>query len=226
MAKPEFHAAMTHWLAIKAGIPSGEAEEMAWAAMYPDISDLTKSATPNAMDPLCQIYAIQPFHFVPGKAYGLPSVCIAGSGTALDITLESFRVGGIIQMGIALHAYQDTWFHQGWSGLWEAVNDAEGDLVATLAPAIGHAKVRDIPDNVTLDWRWQDPRNGNWIDNRGRAREAAEASWKILSSAPFPDGFEDVIEGRHIAMRPSDVSVNEFERAAKRHLAIYLEITS
>lgn len=197
---------------------------MAWACGYVDDCSLTSTITPHIHHPLIG-RVFQAFHFVPG-----PESSIVVPGNELAYTLVE-KAHGWITKGIAFHALQDTFTHQGWSGLWEPCNDtAPGDMASAIAPAMGHAKVGRVPDHLLVDWRWTDPRNGETYDNRGRATEAAKATWEFLSMAPFPDGITATFDGDYDGFDYHSVKDDmarlhaaEFERAALRHLGNFLE---
>jgi hypothetical protein len=228
MAKADFHCALTYTLALAAGYPEDEALKMGWSAGIVDTHDITRSASINAMDTLAQLYQLQPFHFIPGET----SIVEPNSANAQYI-VNLARIGNPYRFGIALHMLQDTFFHQGWSGLWENVNEVPPeDIIQWGTPAIGHAKLGNVPDNITTDWRWTDPRKGygEVIDNRLRAMDAAKATWHFLRrGAPFPD-IEHLIRGEYpfslFAVSVDADMERGFRTAARKHLAAFLEVTA
>ena len=74
-----------------------------------------------------------PFHFLPDEKYGgdgyYDYCCVPDGGMArllVERALKNYKhcqgddkeakIGALIQLGIALHTYADTWSHQGFSG--------------------------------------------------------------------------------------------------------------
>jgi len=125
-----------------------------------------------------------PFHFLPGNGgYGrndkhaltFPEqlVCRHDSPIARDVLEECIDVkdkpyGGLHFLGICLHAYADTWAHQGFAGIPDIINcvtsldDVETPdhkeifkkLQATLAPEIGHGEAGEYPDAPFMKWQY------------------------------------------------------------------------
>jgi hypothetical protein len=69
------------------------------------------------------------FHFVPGcegKNFPKKMRCKKESKIIKSIIDEAVNVDDPIKLGITLHAYADTFSHQGFSGIASKVNDVEG----------------------------------------------------------------------------------------------------
>ena len=69
------------------------------------------------------------FHFVPGcegRNFPKKMRCKKDSKIIKSIVEEAVNSTGPIKLGITLHAYADTFSHQGFSGIASKVNDVEG----------------------------------------------------------------------------------------------------
>lgn len=87
------------------------------------------------------------------------------------------------ERGIALHAFQDTFSHQGFTGTNSKVNDCftwDRPFYAIL-PNYGHTDMRKLPDMV--DASWFDPRNGETVYTPVRAERCIKATLRS-----FPQG--------------------------------------
>jgi hypothetical protein len=113
----------------------------------------------------------------------------------LDLSFKASKDTRLYRIGIATHAYADTWAHQNFVGWYDFFNDINLDV----KPDIGHANAEHHPD-----WpahRWEDPRLVNdGVDNTERFLDAAKeiygkyqnynkqmnqkanAGWKTLNS--------------------------------------------
>jgi hypothetical protein len=106
-----------------------------------------------------------PFHFIPGDRQRAaadrrgdggngslsPYIVTEDGPLAKELLVGALRGGNPWRIGIALHAYADTWAHQNFSGRLEA----ENDLGVGLPPA-GHLQALRAPDEAT--GAWEDPR--------------------------------------------------------------------
>jgi hypothetical protein len=86
------------------------------------------------------------------------------------------------RLGIALHAYADTWSHQDFSGFKTELNDVEDivvknenednssvrDVIEFFIPQVGHAEAVHLPDEPYRDWKFhyvyqkEDKERKNW----------------------------------------------------------------
>jgi hypothetical protein len=187
----DLHFYLTYVLGMRMGIPAPEAELIAWADQFTD--ELTHPGTygiqtqattlGNWMEIQIQATVLVPFHFVPGDDPNHPWVTTAASSRALAMVRAA--AADPIQLGIALHAYQDTFSHQGFSGWDEPLNACFPWYSPEAAlPNVGHAELRAIPD--VTNYVWTDPRDGARIDNRVRAMQAARGTWDHLSEIYAP----------------------------------------
>jgi hypothetical protein len=194
----EFHYYMTGIIAKAAGFSDDEAKTIATASEYVDENDVCLkiedksggvayenyiSQTMNILKPKRTLMRIYPvFHFVPGEPMDerasrhdgkmhllntTPDNEIANK--MLDLSFKASEDTRLFRIGIATHAYADTWAHQNFVGWYDFFNDINLDV----KPDIGHANAEHHPD-----WpahRWVDARLVNdGIDNTDRFLDAAE----------------------------------------------------
>lgn len=126
------------------------------------------------------------FHFVPGckgENFTKRLRCQEESPVILRILEDVFLEANLFKLGIALHAYADTFSHQGFSGMLSKVNDikqcrpnsvADLELLDRILrwvkkltsssydvlfdrvmPAYGHVQAIDYPDIPHLSWSYQ-----------------------------------------------------------------------
>jgi hypothetical protein len=195
----EFHYWITGIIAHAAGFTEDEAKIIAYCSQYVDDNDVSMkikdktskkeyvnfiSQTMNILKPKPELMRIYPiFHFVPGDPVAPSAKRRDGKMHLFNATPnnefanellhdaftseEKFR---LYRIGVATHAFADTWAHQNFTG-W---HDNFNVLGANLIPNIGHADALHKPDWVGL--RWTDKRlvEGE-INNNHRFLSAAEA---------------------------------------------------
>ena len=177
----EFHYYITGIIAQRAGFSEEDAKIIAYASQFVDDNDVILNVTDRktgqaysnyisqTMDilkpkkTLMRIYPI--FHFVPG--YPMAESARRGDGKmhilnttpdndiANDMLSSAFKASTDIRpyrIGIATHAYVDTWAHQNFAGF----NDSFNGSILNPIPNIGHAEARHHPDWVSH--RWEDDR--------------------------------------------------------------------
>jgi len=182
----DVHFYLTYLLARRAGIPDADAEKIAWADQYTD--DLTKpdlyeiqtqsDILGNWVERQIQLSVLIPFHFLPGNDPQHPWMTTRNSPRAQSL-VDAAR-GDLLQLGIALHAFQDTFSHESFSGWREDLNACfPWYQVEAAIPNVGHAELRVIPDVV--NYVWTDPRSGKQLDNKERTLAAAKATFDYLS---------------------------------------------
>jgi hypothetical protein len=207
----EFHYYAIYFLCVRAGLPEERSSDIAFASQYVDnaivaydIDDggfsYETQVTQNYIfwdeSTLRNIYL--PFHFIPGDQAKAGSERIDGkasrwtvtpdSSLAKELLVAALRSGDDYRIGIALHAYADTWAHQHFSGRTEAANVI--DPSSPLPPA-GHLQALRYPDDAS--GMWADPRLYpalSRIDNGLRFREAARKIYRYLRTY-LRRGFED-----------------------------------
>ena len=196
----DIHFYATYALARRIGVGRAEAEQVAWADQYademtrPDLHEIqTQSAlVGNWADRQVQLSVLIPFHFVPGSDAEHPWMTTANSARARQLVRAA--EGNLLQLGIALHALQDTFSHQGFSGWREDLNSCfEWYYVQSALPNVGHAELRVIPD--VASYVWTDPRSGRRIDNKRRAMSASRHTCGFLADAFGLSGSPAVWEG-------------------------------
>jgi len=242
----DFHFYVTYFLARKAGIP--DARKIAWSNQYTDdltaadLHGLQTQCKPlgNWSDKQIQISVLVPFHFIPGKEW----VVTPNNSLARSCVEQAETPFGL---GIALHALQDTFSHQGWTGFEEERNACDKFWYPTLErliPNIGHADMRATPD--VIDRIWTDPRTGKLIVNKERALECAKVTYSFLREEKSPswlkvmkelipvfslkkyDDRKDALRKLAGGPRYSKLTYeknykNDFISAARKHLARVME---
>jgi hypothetical protein len=197
----EFHYYSVYFLCLRAGLPEGRCGNIAFASQYVDNAILAyeiddegfpyrTQVTQNYIfwdeETLKGIYL--PFHFVPGeleaarreRVDGAASrwTVTPGSPLAKELLVAALKSGDDFRIGIALHAFADTWAHQHFSGRTEEGNAVEPS--SPLPPA-GHLQALRAPDDAS--GRWTDPRllpELSRIDNGERFRSAARRIYRYL----------------------------------------------
>jgi len=208
----EFHYWMTGIIAKEAGFSNDEAYIIAYSSQYVDNNDVCftiKDKSTNAAynnfisqtmnilkpkDTLMRIYPI--FHFVPGNPLAPNALRRDGKMHILNTTPDSelantflgdaFRVTDetrLYRIGIASHAYVDTWAHQNFIGWYDHFNA----IGKNLLPNIGHADAMHHPD-----WpghRWDDSRLvDSEINNNHRFLSSAERLFEHYCDALVAKG--------------------------------------
>jgi hypothetical protein len=126
------------------------------------------------------------FHFVPGcqgENFTKKLRCKEEAPIILDILNDVFLEDNLITLGIILHAYADSYTHQGFSGMLSKVNDINNceaktnvklgwlykflDFLAQFSrekyeklfdgimPAYGHGQAMEFPDIPYLVWSYE-----------------------------------------------------------------------
>lgn len=181
----DVHFYLTYALARRVGIAAEAAETVAWANQFtdeltdPDLHEIqTQSAIiGNWGIRQIQLSVLAPFHFVPGGDAAHPWMTTRNSTNARALVRAA--KGDLVRIGIALHALQDTFSHETFSGWQEELNSCYPWYYLKAAiPNVGHAEMRVIPD--VANYVWTDPRSGKRIDNKTRTMSAAKATYNWL----------------------------------------------
>jgi hypothetical protein len=198
----EFHYYITAIIAHTAGFNEEEAKTIATASEFVDENDVTFiikdrssgkpyevyiSQTMNILKSKRKLMRIYPvFHFLPGDPGSKSAYRRDGKMHLLNTTPNNELANNLMdeafkstedmrlhRIGVATHAYTDTWAHQNFVGWYDHFNNIGLDP----KPDIGHADAEYHPDWVAH--RWQDERlvNGD-IDNTERFLEASENLYK------------------------------------------------
>jgi hypothetical protein len=212
----EFHYYSVYFLCLRAGLGEEHCANIAFASQYVDNAilayDIDDDGFPYKTEvtqnyifwdeaTLRDIYL--PFHFVPGELEKARSERIDEAASRWTVTPDSplakemligaLRSGDDFRIGIALHAFADTWAHQHFSGRTEACNVV--DPASPLPPA-GHLQALRAPDDAAGMWfdpRLAGPRAAGGlanVDNGARFREAARKIYRYLRTY-LRSGFED-----------------------------------
>ena len=194
----EFHYWITGILAKEAGFTEEESRTMAYSTQFVDENDVSLtvrdkstgddyinfiSQTMNILKPKSELLRIYPiFHFVPGRPVAPSARRRDGKMHLFNTTPNNQFANQLMQnafsssetirlyrIGIATHAYEDTWAHQNFTG-WHETFNAVG---INPIPNIGHADAQHHPDWV--GHRWSDDRlvDGD-INNNHRFLSAAK----------------------------------------------------
>ncbi len=195
----EYHYWITGWIAKEAGFTQAEAATIAYASEFVDENDVCFSIqdrsdgkkygnfisqTMNILKPKNELMRIYPiFHFVPGEPTA-PSArrrdgkmhllnTTPNNPIANELLDEAFKATDdtrLYRIGIATHAYVDTWAHQNFVGWYDYFNNIGLDI----KPDIGHADGEHHPDWV--GHRWNDNRLvDSDISNLNRFLSASKA---------------------------------------------------
>lgn len=159
-----------------------------------------------------QRYVFAPFHFIPGdnnveiKGMMNPLCTTRGCSTATTLLSAAVRSKDLYAIGIALHAYADTWAHERFSAFHEVWNRVHKvSSIKSLPPNIGHAEVFHKPDVISETWI--DERFGKEkINNRERALLAAENIFGFLKNgkgrwSDVRSKFSDIMAADNFAAR-------------------------
>jgi hypothetical protein len=180
---------------------------------------------------LMRIYPI--FHFLPGDPLAIPARRRDGKMHVLVTTPDSKLAGTVLsnalqmdthdsqrlyRIGIASHAYADTWAHQNFVGWYDGFN---GELLNPL-PNIGHVDFMYHPD-----WpghRWQDPRIiQSDVNNNDRFLAAAKRLYEEYARANGTYDLtvcDQLVNDLGAAMGPvasGDDNVGRDDRLARYH---------
>lgn len=191
----EFHYYITGLIANRAGFSEEESKIIAYASQFVDhntiiykVKDVFTgelytnyiSQTKNILKPKeTRMRVYTAFHFVPGNPMFIGARRKDGEMHWLNTTpdgalaqrmiMEALDLGNLYRIGIASHAYTDTWAHQNFVGLRGNFNGFFGNPI----PDIGHSDAFLHPDRVGR--KWTDPRLlKSEIDNNERFILAAE----------------------------------------------------
>ncbi|MBF0369134.1 MAG: hypothetical protein HQL52_06725 [Magnetococcales bacterium] len=195
----EFHYYVTGLIAQRAGFSDRDAKIIACSSEYVDENDLCFkiedaqtgdiyenfiSQTMNILLPKQELMRIYPiFHFVPGDPTAKSARRKDGKMHILNTTPDNDRAKALLadafgatgsllpyRIGIASHAYVDTWAHQNFVGWYSDFNQIGSNII----PNIGHADAIHHPD--WIGHQWVDPRLvKSEVNNQVRFLEAAEA---------------------------------------------------
>ena len=179
----DFHFYLTYGLAKHAGVGAKDAEIIAWADQYTDEvkeaalhglqTQCSVAADGNWEDRQVQMSVLVPFHFVPGNDQKSPWKTTRNSPRVRKLVKAGIK-DGCVRFGIALHAFQDSYSHENFTGCREDLNSCFPWWYPVSAlPNVGHAEMRGMPD--CLHYVWTDPRSGVQVDNAARGQVMPES---------------------------------------------------
>jgi hypothetical protein len=177
-----------------------------------------------------------PFHFIPGDSQisaakrsdkRVHELAVSqDSDNARALLIGALRSGNLYRVGVALHAYADTWAHQNFTGTQDGFNALESDF--SVLPAVGHLQVGRLPDlPQTL---WEDSRlepQYRTISNSVRFLEAARMIYRFLCTSrriSFED--EPFVLGRLEELWQERRAPPRDELAAASDYVIYFDLPS
>lgn len=194
----EFHYYITGIIAHRAGFTEEEASIIAYSSQFVDDNDIILnvkdrmtgevssnyiSQTMDILKPKMELMRIYPvFHYVPGDPIAVSTRRKDGKMHILNTTPDNdiannmlssaFRSSPDVRLyriGIATHAYVDTWAHQNFAGFKDSFN---GNVFNPI-PNIGHAEAKHHPDWVGHSWEDDRLVEGK-VDNNLRFVSAAK----------------------------------------------------
>lgn len=165
------------------------------------------------------IFNTSAFHFVAGcegNNFAKKLRCRETGAVIENILREALEQDDLVKLGIVLHAYADTFSHQGFSGLLSKVNDIERlqildgsgivldkfrrglkwikdkiyEKVDRLIPAYGHGQATVFPDLPYLTWSYA-------YDYSDEFSSALKSSGTIRNKERFKRAFLSI--SRHLA---------------------------
>ena len=195
----EFHYFITYILSRKAGFDEEDAYKIAYSSQYTDDNEFHYfvnykdgghflneiSQTMDITKPSLKRQKIYPlFHFIPGGKESEETCTLKCGETKCFVTIpnnenaqmllkEAINSGDLYRIGIAVHAFADTWSHQNFLGFEDKANSRKG--IGKLIPNIGHADFFHEPDKIHNEW--EDTRLGkkeSIINNDDRFLESAK----------------------------------------------------
>ena len=173
----EFHYYINYLVTLRAGFATSDAYKISYASQYVDDNyrdikvynqqdelvyrnNITQVYLPDkTVDVLNNIYPV--FHFIPSPQNS-KSIRLDHQNHKLDVKPDSpyalealrtsLRSNDLYWIGIASHAFVDSWAHQNFTGTKTNYNGFNG-LLQWLIPDIGHADTIADPDFIGLVWR-------------------------------------------------------------------------
>lgn len=254
----DFHHDLTGLAAIYAGFTPEKAAEFAWANQFTD--ECTKGNKYGRIRTQCDIFdqwnmeevqqfVIIPFHFLPGDDPNNKWLVTPGCSLAERLLQDAFDRSDSIAFGIALHAMQDTFSHQSFTGWQDEINKNPSlSLLSIMIPRIGHAEFLRFPDDIGAVW----DRNGVQVNNKQRALNAAIVTYAWLfyylgRDCQSVDDFTDKLEpfwkiknyddrkkwaqkksglGSYSDYKPTQEQLIAFARAARRQVSQVMEFVA
>jgi len=178
----EFHYYIMYLIATRAGFDPKSAYTIAYASQFVDDNVISYkldanhqeqyknyiSQTINILKPEQKLFRIYPlFHFIPGEIFeGCPRKdgklhylnTTPDSKNARNILKAATKTRNLYRIGIASHAYADTWAHQNFTGYYDEFNvlkeplQRPWELLRYFGIPIGHVSALHNPDRINRVW--------------------------------------------------------------------------
>ncbi len=179
----EFHYYITYLTGLRAGFCGEDAYKIAYSSQYTDDNDRTYKVrgedgtfenlitqTSDIAKPQEERLSIYPiFHFCPGTSGEIwhtsqrtdgrhhPLNTVPDNNNSRRMLSDAAASGNLYRIGIAAHAYADTFCHRDFAGCkddfnWLRVEGLAGGLLDGILPCIGHALAQHHPDIPPLVW--------------------------------------------------------------------------
>lgn len=169
------HYYSTLALCIRAGYSPEEAKLIAWANYQCDCTRLTQVKYP------WQIFTSvgEFFHFVDrDKIRNYIQILCSFTDTS------KAQTSWLIELGIALHAFQDSYSHEGFVGRLDKRNVMGLGRGYWLIPPYAHSQMRRIPDRT--ECVWTDTRTGEVKNNAEIFSEALYQTYRLIRKPETP----------------------------------------
>lgn len=134
----------------------------------------------------CKNYedVLMAYHFLPGDIVGdwplrHPLMTTPNSFLARLAMSEALKDGALERIGIALHAFSDSYAHANYIGAYHNINSSRR-ILDILIPAIGHLDRLALPDSFSTIW-YDNRLINKQVNNQRRFIKCAEAIVKFLS---------------------------------------------
>lgn len=206
----EFHFYITYILSRKAGYSKDDAYIIAYSSQYTDDNthhyyvnykdgdhffneisqtmDITKPSKKRV-----KIYPL--FHFIPGGNEAEKTCSFDCDGKQCFVTIPNSENANLLlknaleskdlyRIGIAVHAFADTWSHQNFLGF---KNKGNARNTVDWIPNIGHADFMHEPDKIHNEWKdMRLGKDGAIVNNDDRFMEAAKKIFIHLYKSKKP----------------------------------------
>jgi hypothetical protein len=228
----EFHYYITYLIAARAGIRGDALRVLSYASQFTDDNQtvypirsggreiIYRNRISQTLDPLkthkerLEVYPL--FHFIPGEpdfqgaarvdTWTHPFNTTPNSPNANQILDSTIATNDYYQIGIASHAYVDTWAHQNFVGFKDDFNKFAG-FWDPLLPNIGHTDAKSKPDYPRLVWN-DERLVAQEVNNKLRFLDAAIHLFAKLRKIAVPgESVEALEEGKRSLKEELDTAI-------------------
>ena len=192
----EFHYYSLYLILRAVGLDNNTSAIIAYSSQYTDDNyteynirsnsgEIYRNQCSAIMDPIAIMLGygdtiLQNFHFIIGEHRLHPKAVTRDSPKAQSMLSSALQTRCPYLLGIALHAYADTWAHENFIGGYDAFNGKAG-IFESVVPNIGHADFGILPDLVGVCW--YDKRFAKHVDNNVKFLECAATIFDKLHEA-------------------------------------------